>query len=150
VKNAGYTGTFSTTLYGDFFTKTLGGTVASALYNPDPSPGMTQMQKDLEAFKPGTKVSSFSNAPAYFAADMFIQALKKVGKNITPEAVQKALATQTWQIKGLAGPTKYPASTVVSSPSCNALVQSDGTQWTTVEKFACSSKTFKIDPKFQG
>ena len=93
---------------------------------------------------------------AYFSADMFIQALKTVvkkggAKAITPEAVQKVLATQTWQIKGLAGPTKYPASSVVSTPSCSQLTTSNGTApWEVVEPFACRTKTYKIDHKFTG
>jgi len=92
----------------------------------------------------------------YFAADMFIQALKTVvkksgAKGITPEAVQKVLATQTWQINGLVGPIKYPASTVVSTPACGELITSSGTApWTVIYPYACSSKQFKIDPKFTG
>lgn len=150
INAAGFKGTFQTPLYTDILVKPLKGTVASVAYNVAPNAGLTQMQKDLEAVKPGTKVSS-QNAAAYFAADMLIQALKKVGKNITPEAVQKALANQTWAIKGLVGPTKYPASTVVSSLSCNTLAEdTDGTAWTTAEPYTCSSKTFKLDPKFKG
>ena len=92
----------------------------------------------------------------YFAADMFIQALKTVVKKsgvkgITPEAVQKVLSTQTWQIKGLVGPIKYPAATVVSTPACGELITSSGTApWTVIEPYACSYKQYKIDPKFTG
>ena len=64
---------------------------------------------------------------------MFIQALKTAAKkgksDITPENVQKAAANQTWQIKGLAGPTTYPQSTVSAYPACSAEVLSDGTAW---------------------
>ena len=44
----------------------------------------------------------------YLAADMFIQALKKAGKNPTPETIQKAAAKLTYEIEGFVGPTKYP------------------------------------------
>ena len=111
VKAAGYEGTFQTSLFSDLLIEPLAGTVASAFYNIEPNDGLTQMQEDLEAFEPGTEVSA-TNAYAYFAADMFIQALKKVGTNVTPEAVQEALANQTWEIEGFAGPTRYPESTV--------------------------------------
>jgi ABC-type branched-subunit amino acid transport system substrate-binding protein len=144
VKAAGYTGTFITSIYTDVLLKPLAGTVSYVSYNIEPNAGLTQLKKDLDAEKPGTQVTS-SNAVAYFAADMLIQALKKVGKNITPEAVQKVLATQTWQIKGFVGPLKYPASTVVPQPFCQTVVEdADGTSWKAVVPFTCSTKTFKV------
>ena len=103
------------------------------------------MEKDLDAETPGTKVSS-TNAVSYFAADMFIQALKKVGKkNITPEKVQQALARTTWKIDGLAGPTRYPAATVITTEYCTTLMgDADGTAWDVIEPFSCSAKVFKV------
>jgi ABC-type branched-subunit amino acid transport system substrate-binding protein len=149
LKAAGFTGTFQTSLGIDLFAKALEGTIAGGLYNTEPSPGLTQMNKDLDAVRNGKPIPIFAQQ-AYFAADMLIQALKKVPKaKITPEAVQKVLSTQTWQIKGLVGPTKYPASTVHSSPACSSLLMSTGTApWTVVEPYTCSSKTYKLDPKF--
>ena len=134
--------------------KPLAGTIASGFYNTESNAGYTQFQKDLDAVKSGTK-PSLGNAAGYFGADMFISALKKVAKkgtsNITPENVQKAGAAQTWQIKGFVGPTVYPKATVVSTPSCSSLVENaDGSAWKTVQPYACSFKTFKIDPKFKG
>ncbi len=106
LKASGYEGTFVHPLFTDLLLKPMAGTVSSASFNPAPNPGLTQMEQDLDDAVPGTKVSSL-NAASYFAADMFIQALKKVGKkNITPEKVQQALARQTWQIDGFAGPTR--------------------------------------------
>ena len=155
VKAAGFTGTFWTPLGIDLFAKALEGTVASAFFNIEPNPGLTQLKADYAAAGAPANSPIFSEQ-AYFAADMFIQALKTVvkksgTKGITPEAVQKALSTQTWQIKGFAGPTKYPDSTVVTSPSCSALITSTGTApWTVLEPYSCSSKQFKLDPKFTG
>lgn len=143
VKAAGYEGTFQTSLYTDLLVGPLSGTVALASYNVEPNPGLTQMVEDLEAFEAGTKVSA-TNAPAYFAADMFIQALEEVGTNVTPEAVQEALANQTWEIEGFVGPITYPDSTVTSSPSCNMLLQSDGTAWTVLTPYDCSDKTHPV------
>lgn len=144
VKAAGYEGTFQTSLYTDLLVAPLAGTVAQSFYNVEPNDGLTQLQEDLEAFEPGTKISA-TNAPAYFAADMFIQALKEVGTNLTPEAVQQALANQTWEIEGFVGPIRYPDSTVVSTPSCNSLLESDGTAWTVVEPYSCSDKTHPVE-----
>ena len=144
VEAAGFEGTFQTPLYTDLLVSQLAGTVAVSFYNVEPNDGLTQMQEDLEAFEPGTEVSA-SNAPAYFAADMFIQALKQVGPDVTPEAVQQALANQTWEIEGFVGPIEYPASTVVSTPACNALLESDGTEWQVLEPYECSDTTFPVD-----
>jgi hypothetical protein len=152
VKAAGYKGTYYTTIGGsDVLLKALTGTVSAAFYNTTPNAGFTQLTADLEAFKPGTKPVSYSNVIAYYAADMFIKAVKQVQPDITPEAVQQALAHITWQIPGLVGPIKYPDSTVVPTPSCTELLQdADATAWNVVEPYACSDKTYPIDPKFTG
>jgi hypothetical protein len=153
VKAAGYQGIFYQTLGNvGALTKAFAGTVTAVFYNTAPNPGLTQMLSDLQAFKPGTTPVGYSNVPAYFAADMFIQALKKVGRNITPEAVQAALATQTWSIPSLVGPIMYPASTAVPTPACGELLLDapDGSGFQIVEPFACSTKTYPIDPKFTG
>ena len=107
------------------------------------------MKADVQAVKPGRRIDT-GVATAYFTTDMFIQALKTAAKkgksNITPEAVQKAAAIQTWQIKGLAGPTKYPNSTVKSYPWCTSLVLDDGTAWKTVTPYVCSTKLWPVKP----
>ncbi len=151
VKAAGYNGTFYVNL-GPVapLAKALAGTVTLGFYNSQPNPALTQMETDLQAFKAGTQPVGYANVPSYFAADMFIQALKKVGRDITPEAVQQALANQSWQIQGLVGPINYPASTVAASPACGELLTDDGTNYTVVAPFACSNKTYPVDPKFTG
>jgi hypothetical protein len=120
------------------------GTLTQSQYNPAPSAGLTQMEEDIAKVAPGTKTTSLI-AASYFAADMFIKSVKTAAKkgkdNITPEAVQRVAADQTWQIKGFAGPTIYPDSTVVSTKSCNAVLEdADGTAWTIVDPYTCSSK----------
>jgi ABC-type branched-subunit amino acid transport system substrate-binding protein len=152
---AGYKGTFQSPLGIDIFVKTLSGTISTSFFNIAPNPGLTQMKADFAAAGAPATTPIFSEE-TYFAADMFLQALKTVVKKsgvkgVTPEAVQKVLATQTWQISGLVGPTKYPASTAAPTPTCGELITSSGTApWTVVYPYACSSKQFKIDPKFTG
>ena len=68
--------------------------------------------------------------------------------DITPENVQKVAVTLTFEIKGLYGPTKYPESNVISTPSCGAIVLANGTGWDTVEPYACSTKTYKVQQKY--
>jgi hypothetical protein len=43
----------------------------------------------------------------------------------------------TWELKGVAGPTAYPRSTVVAYPFCQAAMKSDNTAWVTVQPYAC-------------
>ena len=144
VKAAGFEGVFQTPLYSDLLLQPLEGTVATVFYNTDANDGLTQMQDDLEAFDPEAQVSA-TNAYAYFAADMFIQAVKEAAPDITPESVQQALASQTWQIEGLVGPVEYPDSTVVSTPSCNGLLQDDGESWTVVVPYDCSDTQYPVE-----
>jgi ABC-type branched-subunit amino acid transport system substrate-binding protein len=146
-----YKGTFISSLYSDFLTKAMAGTVANALFVPtdQSTPGMNQLKKDVDAVSPGASGKVDSGMVAgYASTDMFIQALKTVAKkgksNITPAAVQKVAMNQTWQIKGLAGPTTYPNSTIASSSACSAEVKSDGTQWTQVVPFTCSTKQYPV------
>jgi ABC-type branched-subunit amino acid transport system substrate-binding protein len=149
----GYSGVFFSALGAlDQLAKPLAGTYSSAAYNTAPSPALTQLEKDLEAFKPGAKPVGYSNVLAYFSADMFIEALKKIGKNITPDALQKALATNTWQIEGLVGPTHYPAATVVSTPYCFELIRykDDGSGFDIVNPYSCHDKQFPVGAKPAG
>jgi ABC-type branched-subunit amino acid transport system substrate-binding protein len=151
LKADGFTGTFLSPLGPvDLLQKTMAGTVTLASFNTAPNPGLTTMQADLNAYAPGTKPVGYSNVLAYFSADMFIQALKKVGVNITPQAVQRALSTITWGIPRLVGPVKYPASTVSPTPSCNELVlyNTSGSGYTILEPYVCSLRKFKLNPKF--
>jgi hypothetical protein len=149
VKAQGYKGYFISSLYAGALTKLLANSYASIFFTaPDQqTPAMKQMQADINAVQPGSgNAVSSAQVAGYGSTDMFISALKKVaakGKsNITPENVQKAAATMTWQIKGLTGPVSYPKSTVVLWPYCNAIVGSDGTAWTQKEAYACSKKQF--------
>jgi branched-chain amino acid transport system substrate-binding protein len=144
VKAAGYEGTFQTSLFSDLLIEPLAGTVASVFYNAEPNEGLTQMQEDLEAFEAGTEVSS-TNVYAYFAADMFIEAVKAATPDITPESVQQALANQTWEIEGFVGPVTYPDSTVAPTPSCNALMMDNGTEWTVIEPYSCSDTQHEVE-----
>lgn len=73
---------------------------------------------------------------SYFSADSFIAVLKKVGKNLTPEAMAKVMANFTYQIPGVVGPTKYPAAQTQGAP-CGTLVGSDGTKFSVQVPYAC-------------
>jgi len=72
----------------------------------------------------------------YFAADMFVQILKKAGKNLSPESFQKAAAKIQYSIPDVIGPTVYPASFKAGAP-CVQLATSDGTKWAVTAPFKC-------------
>ena len=153
VKAAGYKGTFFDTLgQVTILAGPMAGTVTSNFYDTTASAALSQMQNDIQAFKPGTPLVAYSNVPAYFAADMFIQALKKVGRNITPQSVQQALANQTWSIPGLVGPLTYPASTATPTPACSELLLdvSAATGFRDLEPYTCSRTQYPVDHKFTG
>jgi ABC-type branched-subunit amino acid transport system substrate-binding protein len=146
LKAVGYSGIFYDTLGGTAsLAASMAGTVTANFYNSAPNAGLAVMQKAIDTVSPGMPLVGYSNVPGYFGASMFVQALKKVGANDTPQAVQKALANQTWQISGLVGPTKYPASTVIPTPACLELLQdsSDGSGFTVVAPYGCTYKSFK-------
>ena len=69
---------------------------------------------------------SLGTLAGYFAADMFIQALKKAGKSPTQQTIQKAAAKMTYEVKNVIGPVKYPAAFTQGSP-CAQLAKSNGT-----------------------
>src|SRR5262249_44973449 len=78
----------------------------------------------------------------YYSADMFVQMLKKVGPNLTPEAFRQVAASFTYEVPGVVGPTYYPAGYQVGAP-CGELVYSDGTKWTIAVPYACYGKALK-------
>jgi len=97
------------------------------------------MQNIIEAFSTvGVSADKISQPAlaAYFSADMFVQILKKVGKNLTPERFAKAASKFTYEIPGVIGPTKFPTAFKQGAP-CGTLVQSDGTQYNIVVPYDC-------------
>ena len=155
VNAAGFKGIFQHALYTDAFVKPMKDTIVTASnsnLSATDNAALNQMRTDVAAIDQtladhldGTTLALYS------AADMFIQELKSVIKSggtkaITPAAVQKAASNQLWELKGLTGPISYPvASNYQGGPKtgyCIALFKSDGTQWNTVEPYACSKKTY--------
>jgi len=142
---AGYKGYYFHNLYADTLAAPMKGSYASVTFTAFdiPSDGYTQMKTDVAAIKPDYAIDTGVFA-GYTSTDMFIQALKAAAKSggISPENVQAHAANQTWEIKGFAGPTKYPDSSVKPTPACNSLTYSDGTSWKTVVPYTCSDKVW--------
>ncbi len=115
-----------------------GGSVLTQFSTPEAAADVPAVQEFLdavEAIAPGEAVNQPTIA-GYIAADMFIQALKKAGKNPTPEKIQKAASKMTYAIDGFVGPTKYPKGFKAGTP-CGQLVASDGTEWSIQVPFQC-------------
>jgi len=151
LQNAGFTGTYGTPLGSvPALTASLQGTVSSAFYNIAPNPGLSAMQKAIDAVAPGTQLAGYSNVPGYFAASMFSLAVHNVQMKkqaITPANVQKALAVIKWQIPGLVGPITYPASTVKPTPFCGTFVSYTGGTIKVVTPYGCTTKSFQVTPE---
>jgi branched-chain amino acid transport system substrate-binding protein len=150
IKAGGYAGTFMSALFDPALVGAFGGALMLESGQPPetPTPATKQMQTDVDAIKAGTPIGSAVFA-GYVSADFFIQALKKAGANPTPEKVQAAASTMTFQVKGLIGPTKYPDSHVIPTPSCGALVASDGKVVSVAAPYACTTQTYPVQSKFR-
>jgi ABC-type branched-subunit amino acid transport system substrate-binding protein len=143
LKAAGFKGTYFETLGNvTVLEKPLAGVVTATFYNTAPSPALTTMTNNIDAFKPGADISSTNET--YFSADMFIDALKQVGHNINPQAIQQVLAHISYSISGLVGPTMYPQSTVVPTPACSELLSDTGTSYQILEPYSCTTKTYPV------
>jgi hypothetical protein len=146
----GFKGVFWSGLYQEPLVKALKGAYAIAMYADFTStgPGITQMRKDLNAYEPGAGDKlDFGGVMGYSSADLFIAALKKAaakGKSgITPENVRKVASTIQWSMPGFMK-SSYPKATVMTYPVCSSFNTSNGTDWSAVETWTCSSKTYPI------
>jgi len=153
LNSSGYTGTYLSPFYSPLLLQPLKGAyvfLQFAGFESD-SAGVKQMNDDVQAFKPGTKPSLALSA-GYFSADMFVQAVKnslKTSKTLTSASVQKAAAKMTYQIKDTIGPTVYPASFKLGTQACSTLeYDADGTAFSIVQPFTCTTKTYPVLPKF--
>jgi branched-chain amino acid transport system substrate-binding protein len=100
------------------------------------SAAMQQIVANIKAVGGPNVVITQGMLSSYFSADSFIAVLKKVGKNLTPETMAKAMANFTYQIPGVIGPTKYPAAQTQGSP-CGVLTAADGTKLSVVVPYLC-------------
>ena len=95
---AGYTGDTSLAFYDPRIAGPLENTIVITPFAPFESdlPAMKQLIADVKAFKPDTTLA-LSVEAGYLSADMFIKAMQKIGKNPTPEKLQKYASTMTYK-----------------------------------------------------
>ena len=99
------------------------------------TPTVQEFVDAVEAVDPEAVINQPTIA-GYIAADMFIAALEKAGKNPTPESIQKAAAKMTYSLEGMVGPTKYPKGFKQGTP-CGQLAESNGDAFTVAVAFSC-------------
>jgi branched-chain amino acid transport system substrate-binding protein len=100
------------------------------------NPAIATMIKQVKAVTPKVTLTQSIEA-GYFSADMFIDALKKAGKNLTPTTFEKAADKMTYGIKTTVGPTSFPKGHTVPT-SCGSLVTSNGSQWQVAYPYLCT------------
>jgi ABC-type branched-subunit amino acid transport system substrate-binding protein len=102
------------------------------------NPAVAQMIADVQNAAPGTPITQ-AVAAGYWSADLFLAAVKKAGKNLTPASLVKAAnAKFTYEVAGTVGPTTFPAAHSAPTP-CGALVTSNGTAYSVKVPYTCGA-----------
>jgi hypothetical protein len=107
----------------------------------------TTLLADVERFAPGTKVTAAVIA-GYWAADEFVAALTRAGKDASAAKLAKTLRSFTYEVAGTVGPTRFPLAHSQPAP-CGALVQSDGTMYLPAVTYRCG-KPVEVKPSGAG
>jgi ABC-type branched-subunit amino acid transport system substrate-binding protein len=103
---------------------------------------MKQLVADVQKAAPDQAINQ-SVVAGYLSADMFLAAVKKTGKDLTAgRLVTAANKKFTYELPGVAGPTKFPAAHSVPTP-CGSLVRSDGTTFKILTPYTCG-KVVKV------
>jgi ABC-type branched-subunit amino acid transport system substrate-binding protein len=130
-----------------------GQTVFTQFSLPEAAPDNPNMQKVVDTLKkylPSDQSITQGVLAGYFSADFFVKAVKKAGKNLTPQSLQKAASKFKYEIKDVIGPTPFPNAFKFGTP-CGALAQSDGTAYNVAVPYACYTninlKTLKPIPQ---
>jgi ABC-type branched-subunit amino acid transport system substrate-binding protein len=100
------------------------------------NPALQQLVADVQKVAPGTPVDQ-SVIAGYWSADLFLAAVQKAGKKLTPATLVKAANTKfTYEVENTVGPTTFPAAHSVPTP-CGALVASNGTAYAVKVPYTC-------------
>jgi ABC-type branched-subunit amino acid transport system substrate-binding protein len=105
---------------------------------PEAAATVPNVQKVIDSIKKQDPEATLSlgTLAAWFSADMFIQAVKAAGKNVTTQSIQKAAAKMTYELKGVVGPTTYPTA-FTQGTSCAQLAKSNGTTFDVLVEYDC-------------
>ncbi len=96
-----------------------------------------QMLKDVKAVDSNQTVLTQDIAIGYYSADIFLNSLKKVGKNLSRAAfIKTANDGSTYEIKDGIGSIQFPRDHTNSVP-CGSLVQIDGGKYKVAVPLTC-------------
>ena len=96
-----------------------------------------RLAADVEAFAPGTALTP-GVAAGYWAADVFVAALRRAGRSLTRQGfLDAAHHGFSYSVPGTVGRSTWPAMHSQAVP-CGALVQSDGSRFLVVEPYRCA------------
>jgi hypothetical protein len=97
---------------------------------------MQQLVTDVRAVDPSIPIDQGVVA-GYVAADMFVAAVRRAGKDLTLERfLDRANKGFTYELDGAVGPTTFPADHNAPTP-CGSLVRSDGGAYQVVVPYSC-------------
>lgn len=106
------------------------------------TPAMQQLVDDVAKVAPDQAVDQ-SVIAGYLSADLFLAAVQKAGRELTvAKLVGAANRNFTYELPGVAGPTKFPAAHARPTP-CGSLVRSDGVAFQIVAAYGCG-KVVKV------
>ncbi len=101
------------------------------------TPGVAQMIQEVHAISPNAPITQTVES-GWVSADLFVQALKAAGKNLTAEALQQAASKMTYEIPNMVGPTTWPTA-YSQATSCGVLMYSNGSEWTLAHPYECTA-----------
>jgi ABC-type branched-subunit amino acid transport system substrate-binding protein len=97
---------------------------------------MQQIIDEVRAVKPDQMLTQPVLA-GYLSADMFVQMLRKTGKNLTETRFLRAANKNfKYELKNISGPIAFPAGHTRGG-TCGTLVESDGTNYSIRVPFNC-------------
>ncbi|CUU54766.1 ABC-type branched-chain amino acid transport system, substrate-binding protein [Parafrankia irregularis] len=100
------------------------------------SDGVRQLIADFRKYAPQEAISLPAMA-GYWAADLFVDAATKTGRDLTVDSFLKTLNSDySYYVDGAVPQTRYPLNHVVNAP-CGSLVQLNGTKYDITSKLSC-------------
>ncbi|KPM51759.1 branched-chain amino acid ABC transporter substrate-binding protein [Frankia sp. R43] len=101
-------------------------------------PAIRQMVDDFGKYAPGTAISLPAMA-GYWAADMFVTAVTKAGRDLTIDSLLKLLNNDySNYVEGALPETRWPTNHYIQAP-CGSLVQMNGDTYDIVSDVACGA-----------
>ncbi len=100
------------------------------------NPAMQQLVTDVQKVAPDQPIDQ-SVIAGYWSADLFLAAVQKAGKDLTPASLDRAANRKfTYAVPNTVGPTVFPAAHSLPTP-CGALVSSNGTAYAVKVPYTC-------------